>query len=576
MPSPLQNIYAHYAAQDFRAALDLFDNLEVEPDPADERLMATVAQCHFKTGDKHQAAQLFLRAALAGTPPKLQFASLAFELSRMQEDNWTALKAAEVILQIVPDHATAAQFRRHHLFGFLELDELKAANDAALAGIRAGNKLALSCELPHNHIMWMGDERLNAKIADSRFPLYSEHDRLQRRNRPHLFGDRIRIGYLSGDVSSAHATMILLRGVLEQHDREKFDIRIYCNTPGDLIARDDGLRKHIGTIVDIKGMSDEEATARMRADGIDILVDLKGHTRDTRIGVVNAGPAPIQVAWLGFPGSAVGIDCDYVIGDRIVTPDESRPFYHEKFCRLPDCYQPNDDHHRPLPQPALRAGLGLPEDKFVFASFNNVRKVSPEVASAWARILTAAGDSVLWMTCNDEHARGHFLAWMKRRGVEEDQIIFARTVGREPHAARLQAADLCLDTFPCNGHTTTSDCLWSGLPVLTVRGSNFASRVSESLLRTIGLPELVAATVDDYVAKAVSLSRNRGELDGLRTRLIGNRATTPLFDTERFTRHLERAYEMMVERAKADLPPDHFDVPALDATAAAEHSLTTA
>lgn len=575
MPSPQQIIYAHYAAQDFRAALDVFAGFDADADLADERLLATVAQCHFKTGDRRKAGHFFLRAAKAGEPPKLQFATLAFELSRAEKDNWTALKVADLLLQISPSHATAAQFRRHHMLDFLELDDLNAANRAALAGIEAGQAVAVSSELPHNLIMWNGDERINARIADSRAPLYSEHDRLIRRTRPHRFSDRIRIGYLSGDVSSAHATMILLRGVLERHDRESFDVTIYCNTPEELIARDDGFRKHIGTIVDIKAMSDEEAAARMRADGIDILVDLKGHTRDARIGVVNAGPAPIQVAWLGFPGSAVGIDCDYVIGDRVVTPDKSRSFYHEKFCRLPDCYQPNDDRHRPLPKSARRVDLGLPEDRFVFASFNNVRKISPEVASAWGRILNGTPDSVLWIMCNDERARAHFREWMNRQGVASDRIIFARTIGREAHAARLQAADLCLDTFPCNGHTTTSDCLWSGLPVLTVRGSNFASRVSESLLRTIELPELVAPTVDDYVAKATGLSRNRGEIGRLRTRLAANRATTPLFDTERFTRNLEKAYTMMVARAKSGLPPDHFDVPALD-DAGVESSLTAA
>ncbi|GEO86374.1 hypothetical protein GCM10007920_20390 [Ciceribacter naphthalenivorans] len=521
-----------------------------------------VAQSYYYQDKYESAAEVFVRAANIDSPASLKFCNLAFELFRKAGNTWKALQAADAILKRSPRDHTAAAFRRHHLFDFLLTEELLEANKQAMAGITANDEFIRSCELPFNNLMWCGDEGINSRIRDLRAPLFSSDDRKRRRAQPHQFARKIRIGYFSADFSSAHATIILMRGVLECHDRNDFEITLYCNTPDSLIANDAGFRQEVGKLVSIRDLTDAEAHARIRDDGIDILVDLKGHTSGARIGLINSGPAPIQVSWLGFPGSVTGIDCDYVIGDPTVTPDTSKPFYHEKFCRLPECYQANDNKRRPLPPPMRRQDAGIPTDRMIFASFNNVKKISPETIGAWASILRNCPDSILWMMCDNEIAQENLLRYLDAQSVAPDRVIFARPIGYEAHIARLQAADLCLDTFPCNGHTTTSDCLWAGLPVLTTKGSNFASRVSESLLVAAGVPELVSESTDEYVALACELAKNQSLLKSLRQRLLDNRFSAPLFDTERFTRHLERGYRMMVERRKAGLDPDNIDVPA--------------
>ena len=335
-----------------------------------------------------------------------------------------------------------------------------------------------------------------------------------------------------------------------------------------MIATDKGMRKKYKNIVPIGHLSDDNAAKLIRKQGIDILVDLKGHTKGTRVDLINGGAAPIQVAFLGYPGSGTGIDCDYVISDPIVTPDSSIPHYHEKLCRLPECYQPNDDTHRALPPAMSRREAGLPETGVVFASFNAARKITPATARLWIKILGAVEDSVLWMMCDDIFAQENFLQYAGDRGIDRGRILFAGSVAYDQHVARLQAADIGLDTFPYNGHTTTSDKLWAGLPVVTMRGSHFASRVSESLLTALGLPELIAEDANGYVDLCVKLAREPQALRAIREKLVQNRFSAQLFDTERFARHLETAYEMMVKRARDGLDPDHLDVPALPARTA--------
>ncbi|MBV2184081.1 MAG: hypothetical protein KUL88_06040 [Rhizobium sp.] len=432
--------------------------------------------------------------------------------------------------------------------------------------MKSGDAAAFAVDDPHDHIMWCDDESLNARITRMRGgTAYTAQSRRDRRALPRSVSDRIRIGYLSNDVCDQHATMRLFQGVLMAHDRAKFDVTVFCYTNDDVLSADQGTREHYGPIVSIRALDDEQAAALIRSHGIDILVDLKGHTRDARVSLVNRGLAPIQMAYLGFPGSGTGIDCDYIVSDRIVTPDASKPYYREKFCRLPHSYQANDAAHRALPPAATRENLGLPADAFVIASFNAVRKVSPRTARLWARILAAIPGSILWMMCEDPNAQENFTAFMATHGVDAERIHFARRADYPEHVARLQAADIAIDTFPTNGHTTTSDKLWAGLPVLTCKGRNFTSRVSESLLTALGLPDLVAEDEDGLVELAVGLANDPTRLAGIRGRIVANRFVAPLFDTLRFTRHLERAYEMMIARDRQGLEPDHIDVPELPA-----------
>lgn len=424
----------------------------------------------------------------------------------------------------------------------------------------------LAHETPHDNLRWCGDEASNllARNSDT-IVLGANKSTAARRSRPHKWKKKIRIGYLSGDLFPTHATMRLFSDVLRQHDKENFEITLFCHTPPRLISTPEiqAARATWGEIVDLNRLNDIECVNAVRNRGIDIMVDLKGHTANSRITLLNKGLAPVQVTWLGFPGSVAHVDLDYVIGDATVLPESSKPFYHEKFCRLPESYQPNDPLTRALPPAAKRADLDLPEDAFVFASFNSPGKISRRTAALWARVLNETPGSVLWFMCHSAATEMNIRRYFDAAGIGQDRLVTATAARYEEHIARLQAADVGLDTFPCNGHTTTSDKLWAGLPVLTVKGSNFASRVSESLLRAIGLPELVADSDDQYVALAVDLWRNRERVAGLREKLIANRFVAPLFDSERFCRHLESAYGMMADRARAGQAPDHFDVPAI-------------
>ncbi|GEO83384.1 hypothetical protein GCM10007920_00060 [Ciceribacter naphthalenivorans] len=533
---------------------------------ADAKLVLMAAQCHVKLGNSEKAADFYARAANLDSANARMLRLLAARSYRLARRRAPALMLARQAARGGPFDLEAEHTYRGLLRELLCLEECEAEDMRMLERMKSGEAAAFAVDDPHDHIMWCDDESLNARIT--RMPggtAFTPQSRVARRTMPHRFADKIRIGYLSNDVCDQHATMRLLQGVLMAHDREKFDITVFCYTDDGVLSVDQGMRQHYGTIVPIRTLDDEQAAEAIREHGIDILVDLKGHTKDARINLVNRGLAPIQVAYLGFPGCGTGIDCDYVIGDGIVTPDTSKPYYHEKLCRLPDCYQANDREHRALPPAASREGLGLPQDAFVIASFNAVRKISARTARLWARILVAIPDAILWMMCDDVDAQANFSAYMAGQGVATDRIHYARRADYPAHVARLQAADIAVDTFPTNGHTTTSDKLWAGLPVLTCKGHNFTSRVSESLLNAVGMAELVAEDEDGVVELGIALARDRDRLADIRARLAANRLVEPLFDTERFTRHLERAYEMMVEREKQGLEPDHIDVPRLEA-----------
>jgi predicted O-linked N-acetylglucosamine transferase (SPINDLY family) len=561
----LKKLVTLYSSQDFAGVVAIH---EANPLVVKHGLQALliVAQSYYRLNRPEKAGPIFLRAALAEGPPRRELLQIAFTLLQKSENIELAMQAATHLLAIEPRHQEAETFRRHFLPYLARFDEVRLMRESVLASLVAGDAFSIACELPLDHLGWCADEAVNARISDPKLLPFSATSRAQRHRLPTSQG-KIRVGYLSNDFSTDHATMILFRAVIEAHDPAAFDIHLFCYTPEGLRRRDNGFRNRLRNLVDIGSLDDSQAVALIRSYRLDIVVDLKGHTFDARAGLLNQGLAPVQVAFLGFPGSGTGIDCDYVIGDRVVTPDSSKPHYHEKFCRLPDSYQPNDNVYRPLPQPMRRSDAGLPSDKFVFASFNAIRKVTPAVFDLWMHILKAVPESVLWTLCGDSTARRNILLHASRAGIAEERIVFAKNVEQKQHIARLQCASLGLDTFPYNGHTTTSDKLWAGLPVVTVRGKNFASRVSESLLQAVGLGELVAEDFDDYVKLAVRLAHSPAELEGLRRKLLSNRTRMPLFDTQRYTRHIESAFMTMAQRCRRGEAPDHFDVPALPAPA---------
>ncbi|WP_075292663.1 hypothetical protein [Pararhizobium arenae] len=536
--------------------------------PGDVELAYILAQSCLRSGDPAIAGRM---APVLVTSDRREHIELAARLLAEEERDPILLTLFSKIAALDPDDPYA-QFKYLSVArNFCDYEAIEAIERDFWPRAMAAGPAMLCGETGYSNLLHCGDERLNRLATNNTATAGADIVTLarQRRMRAHAWADKIRIGYLSNDLWDDHATMRLFQSVLTAHDKERFDITLYCYTPERFVGFDGGNRKSWGRIVHIGRMSNAEAANAIRSDGIDILVDLKGHTGGSRTGILNRMVAPVQVAWLGFPGSTVDVDCDYVIGDRIVLPNSSKPYYYEKFCRMPESYQPNDPVHRALPPARSRAELGLPEDKVVFAAFNTQRKITPTVLDCWADILVKAPHSVLWVMVDGELARGNFLKAMASRGVSAERIIFAPKTDYTSHIARLQAADIGLDTFPYNGHTTTSDKLWAGLPVVTFKGSNFASRVSESLLTALGVPELVADDRDGAVALAVHLAGSAQERDLLKKKTADNRFRAPLFDAERFCRHLETAYETMAARARNRLPPEHFDVPALPARTSA-------
>ncbi|WP_320195538.1 glycosyl transferase [Agrobacterium rosae] len=449
--------------------------------------------------------------------------------------------------------------REHSKFDAIEKHQ--PIIDAAVA---SGDTSFISLDGTFFNIHWSDNEHIN-QLARSNTPAFTPEMTAKRHQMPHEWGQKIRIGYLSSDLFDKHATMKLIRRVLELHDRDRFEVTLFCHSDPDLLKTNQADRALWGNVVTIRDMTNEEALAEIKARGIDILVDLKGHTAGNRTAILNMGAAPVQVAWIGFPGSTVNVDLDYVIGDHHVLPDSSKPHYYEKFVRLPDSYQPNDPINRPLAKQISRGDVGLPEDAFVFASFNANRKITPRTVELWCDILKRAPNSVIWILHNSQDSKTNILAKFLAMGISAKRVFFMGKLEFELHLNRITVADLGLDTFPVNGHTTTSEQLWSGLPVLTIKGTNFASRVSESLLHAIGTPELIAENEAAYVDQAVAHALDPLQLKEIRARIDANRFTSPLFDAERYCRHLEAAYETMSKQAKAGEAPDHFDVPALPA-----------
>ncbi len=369
-------------------------------------------------------------------------------------------------------------------------------------------------------------------------------------------GERLRVGYLSSDFHH-HATAMLLVDVLEQHDRARFDVHLYSYSLND----DSALRRRVVDssehFVEIGELSDREAAERIRRDAIDILVDLKGFTRGTRMHILGHRPAPIQAEFLGYPGTTGTPFIDYLIGDAVVTPLSMADCYSEKIAQLPNSYQPND-RRRPLPEATPRAELGLPADAFVFCCFNANYKISPQVFERWCAILRAVPGSVLWLYEANAQAGRNLRREAQAHGVDPSRLVFAPFIPQQRHIARLRSADLFLDTLPYNAHTTASDALWAGVPLVTCAGGTFASRVAASLLRAAGMPELIATSFDDYQALAIALATDRRRIAALRARLEAGRQTVPLFDSTRFARDLEALFERMAERRRAGLAPEHL------------------
>ena len=370
---------------------------------------------------------------------------------------------------------------------------------------------------------------------------------------------KIILGYYSADFRN-HAISFLIAELFEIHDREQFELIAFSFGPDVKDEIQPRLYTAFDQFIDVRNKSNQEVAILSRKIGIDIAIDLVGLTGDCRPGIFSFRAAPIQVNYLGYPGTMGANFIDYIIADHTLIPAKSEEFYAEKIIYLPNTYQANDRKKVISDKQFSRTELGLPEDSFVFCCFNNNHKILPTTFIGWMRILKTVKSSVMLLLEDNSWSEVNLKREAEKQGVEASRLIFVKRTSLTEHLARHRQADLFLDTFPYNAHTTASDALWAGLPLLTLMGESFASRVAASLLTAIDLPELITTTQEEYESLAIELATNPNKLKAIKTKLESNRLTAPLFDTPRFTKHLEEAYITMYERYHNDLPPDNIDI----------------
>lgn len=377
----------------------------------------------------------------------------------------------------------------------------------------------------------------------------------------HNTKDRIRIGYYSSDFYH-HATVMLIEGMLREHDRSQFEIYAFSLDTGRVDTYSARVRNLFDHYHDVSLLSDGAVTLLSRQLEIDIAIDLKGFTEGSRTGVFAERAAPIQINYLGFPGSMGAPFMDYMIADHYTITPKNRSWFSEKIIWMPDCYQPNNPG-RPRPDSNGQRPDELPESKFVFCSFNNTYKLTPKVFDLWMRILKQAPDSVLWLLKTTEEAERNLIDYVRQSGVDADRIIFAPMLLEADHLQRFVHADLFMDSFPCNAHTTASDALWAGVPIITRSGETFASRVAGSILHAAGLPELIVDSEEAYEALALKIYSDRNYHRQLKERVRDGIDHGPLYDAKTYTRHFERALLEIHERHQRGTPPEDLDVASL-------------
>ena len=501
--------------------------------------------------ERLDAAAEHLQHALALDPEDLGALITLGQIKSNAKDLAGAVSYLERALALAPDHLTVLVtlgrlYQR--LCRWQDYDALLPSLDALERAY--DDKQLDEVEPPLFHITRCDDRSrnlLNARRASALIarragsaarPSYQD-----RRER----GERLRIGYLSRDFRD-HPVGHLVRGLFAAHDREVCEVTAYAYGPDDGSPYRLAAARESDRFRDIARLSHQEAAALIRADEIDILVDLAGHTNLNRLEICALRPAPLQATYLGFPGGSGAAFFDYLIGDPVVTPPDEAGSFQEALAILPHAYQVNDRDQVIAQSPANRAEAGLPEEGFIFACFNQPFKFDPEVFACWMRLLRAVPGALLWLF---DETDGLLAAQLRAEavaaGIEAERLVFAPRVSKDQHLARLALADLMLDTRLYNGHTTTSDALFAGLPVVTLKGRHFASRVSASLLAAVGLEDLVTETPEAYEALALSLAENPSALGEIRARLAANRLSAPLFDTALTARHLEAAYREMWE-----------------------------
>ncbi len=465
-------------------------------------------------GELEAAAESY-RRALALQPGN---AEIEVELLRLQQDfaDWTAFDhLAATCARLAQQDAAPAPF-----------NILPLADDAAL-------QLAFSRK-------WAAERYRQAAL-----PLPA---------RPATRPDRLRIGYFSADFHD-HATLFLMSGLLREHDRSRFELCAYSYGRQPKGALGEQARQHIDRFFDAAGLPSRALADLARSHALDIAIDLKGYTAGTRVDVFQYRLAPVQISYLGYPGTLATGFIDYIVADAVVIPEDLRACYTEKVIWLPHSYQPNDNTREIAPLQTRRADFGLPEHGFVFCCFNNTYKITPREFAIWMRLLGKVEGSVLWLYKANRWCEANLRKQAALRGIAPDRLVFAGRLEQSQHLARHRHADLFLDTFNVNAHTTASDALWAGLPVVTRAGQQLAARVSASLLTAVGLPDLITHSDADYEALIFDLATDPAKLAAIRARLATNRRTHPLFDTQGYTRDFETGLQRAFDRYLAGEAP---------------------
>jgi protein O-GlcNAc transferase len=469
-----------------------------------------------------------------------------------------AIAAFDRVLQLHPNEPYALGHCFHSKMHICDWENHEVESNRLISAVRKASSVStpfsfLATSSSAADQLKCATDYVNEKYAASR-PLLAVRQIYQH--------DKIRLAYLSADFHD-HATARLMAGVFEAHDRSRFETNALSLGPDSTSDMRKRLTAAFDRFIEVRLQSDQSIAGTIRDLEIDIAVDLNGFTKGCRTGILVRRPAPIQVNFLGYPGT-LGAPCiDYIIADRIVVPFDDNQFYSEKVVYLPDSYQPND--HRRV-RPALgttRPREGLPEQGFVFCCFNNNYKLTPTIFDVWMRLLRRIDGSVLWLLEGNDVAPVNLRREAERNGVQASRLVFAKRVAMEDHLARHHLADLFLDTLPYNAHTTASDALWMGLPIVTCEGATFAGRVTASLLHAVGLKELIVSSLEDYESMALRFAQDQSLLNSVRQRLGSSCYRQPLFDTALFTRHIEAAYCEMEERHRRGEAPVGFAVRSL-------------
>lgn len=499
-----------------------------------------------------------------------------------------AIKSYDEALEIVPDYADAWHNRGHALAELRQYGQAVQSYDEALKYRKdipdlAGTRLNLKMHM----CQWQNFNQELAALVDqidqsrrvcAPFPFLALCDDgprqrkvaegwIQDRDAKRVASpipkrgkhEKIRLGYFSADFWN-HPVAYLVAGIFDHHDRSRFEVHAFSSGPDTRDAMRQRLEQRFDHFHDVREKSGKEVVDLARKLEIDIAIDLSGLTKGCRPDLFAARVAPIQVNYLGYPGTMGAGFMDYLIGDPVLTPMEHASFYSEKIITLPNSYQANDNTRQIADKSFSRSELNLPESGFVFCCFNSNYKILPATFDGWMNILKAVPGSVLWLLQGSDQTQDNLRAETQKRGVDASRLVFARNLPVEEHLARQRAADLFLDTLPYNAHTTASDALWAGLPVLTHAGQTFAARVAASLLCAIGLPELVTTSQAEFESLAIELATNPSRLSSVRQKLAQNRLSTPLYDTSLFTRHLESAFESIHARRLAGQPVEHLQV----------------